>query len=296
MLLGVLLVISLGLIAVNYSDGASPVLRGVKTAAGTVFGGLERAASAVTGSGSGGRVTSLQRQVVRLRAQLSQAQLSRSDYAQLRRLLQLSGQGGYKIVTANVIAAGQGYQQTVTLDAGSADGISPRQTVLDGQGLVGEVTAVTAQTATVQLATGAGTVIGVRLAPGGDVGWVSGQGQSATGTGLLRLQVLNTSAVLHPGEQLVTSASVHDRPYVPGVPVGTIAKVVSNAPGQPPVALVRPYAGFSSLSVAGVVIVPPRRSPRFSVLPPSPSPRSSPTPTVTVTITPGASPPPAAGG
>jgi rod shape-determining protein MreC len=296
MLLGVLLVIALALIAVSYSDGASPVLRGVKTAAGTVFGGLERAASAMAGPGSGGRAASLQRQVVRLRAQLSQAQLSRADYAQLRRLLQLSGQGGYKIVTANVIAAGQGYQQTVTLDAGSADGISAGETVLDGQGLLGEVTAVTGQTATVQLATGAGTVIGVRLAPSGDIGWVSGQGKSAAGTGLLRLQVLNTSAVLHPGEQLVTSASVRDRPYVPGVPVGTITKVVSNAPGQAPVALVRPYADFSSLSVAGVVIAPPRRDPRFAVLPPSPSPRSSPRPTVTVTVTPGASPPPAAGG
>ncbi len=289
MLLGVLLVIALGLIAVNYSDGSSSIVRGARTAAGTVFGGLERAASAVTGpDGSGGQAGALRRQVVRLRAQLSQARLSRSDDARLRKLLQLSGQGGYKIVAANVIAAGQGYQQTITLDAGSADGVAARETVLDGQGLVGEVVSVSAQTATVQLGTGSGSVVGVRLAPSGDVGWVSGQGSS--GPGLLRLQVLSSSAVLRPGEQLVTSASVNDRPYVPGVPVGTIAKVVSSGAGQAPVALVRPYADFSALSVVGIVVSPPRRNPRFAVLPASPSAR--PAPTVTVTVTPGASPSP----
>ena len=36
--------------------------------------------------------------------------------------------------------------------------------------------------------------------------------------------------------------------------------------------LVRPYADFSSLGVVGIVVAPPRRSPRFSVLPPTPTP------------------------
>ena len=54
----------------------------------------------------------------------------------------LAGKGGYRIVAASVIANGQGFQQTVTLDAGSRDGVKPRETVLNGQGLVGEVTSV----------------------------------------------------------------------------------------------------------------------------------------------------------
>jgi rod shape-determining protein MreC len=33
-------------------------------------------------------------------------------------------------------------------------------------------------------------------------------------------------------------------------------------------------------------VVPPRHSPRFSVLPPGPKPKPKPTPTVTVTVTP----------
>jgi rod shape-determining protein MreC len=299
----VLLVAALGLITANYSDGSSAVLGGIKRVSGSVFGGAENVVSAVTdpvarffGSGGGAaggtRVRALQQQVIRLRAALSQAQLSRADYRQLSRLLQLSGRGRYKIVAASVIAFGQGYQQTVTLDAGSADGVRPQQTVLDGQGLVGDVTSVTAHTATVLLATDASSVVGVRLAPHGDIGWVTGQGKTMTGPGLLKLRVLNAGAALTPGEQLVTSASVRDRPFVPGVPVGVISKIVSGGGGLTPLALVRPYTDFAALSVVGVVIRPPRRNPHFAVLPPRPAPR--PTPTVTVTVTPGASPAPTA--
>ena len=298
LVLAVLLIAAVGLIVVNYSDGSNSVLGGIKRISGSVFGGIEHAVSAVTGffgSGSGGgadsgKIAALQQQVIRLRAALSQAELSKADYRQLHRLLELSGKGGYRVVAASVIAFGQGYQQTVTLDAGSADGVRPQQTVLDSQGLVGEVTSVTAHTATVLLATDGSSVIGVRLAPTGDIGWVTGQGKNATGSTLLRLRVLNSSAVLKQGEQLVTSASVRDRPFVPGVPVGVIARIVAGGGGLTPLALVRPYADFAALNLVGIVIQPPRHNPRFAVLPPRPAARA--TPTVTVTVTPGATPTP----
>jgi rod shape-determining protein MreC len=95
-------------------------------------------------------------------------------------------------------------QQTVTLDAGSADGVRPQQTVLDGDGLVGQVVSVTGRTCTVLLATDPSSVVGIRLAPGGQVGWVTGQGRGAAGAGLLKLQVLDAAA-LRSGEQLVTA-------------------------------------------------------------------------------------------
>jgi rod shape-determining protein MreC len=82
--------------------------------------------------------------------------------------------------------------------------------------------------------------------------------------------------VLSPGEQLVTSASVHDRPYVPGVPVGVISKVENRAGSLTALALVHPYVDFTTLGVVGIVVVPPSTNPRFSVLPPKPKPRPSP--------------------
>jgi rod shape-determining protein MreC len=73
---------------------------------------------------------------------------------------------------------------------------------------------------------------------------------------------------------------------VPGVPVGVISQVENQAGSLTALALVRPYVNFTSLGVVGIVVVPPARNPRFSVLPPQPRPA----PTVTATVTPGSSP------
>jgi rod shape-determining protein MreC len=302
-ILALLLVAGLVLITFDYRDGSSGPLRSLRQGGGSVFGGVERAVSVVTGpligffyrgsgaSGASPQVASLQKQVIQLRAELSKEQLSKAEYRQLSQLLQLSGRGGYRIVAATVIAIGQGYGQTVTLDAGSKDGIRPEETVIDGQGLVGTVTEVSAQTCTVLLATDATSVVGVTLAGSGQIGWVTGPGISRSGSGLLKLQVLDENAQLSPGDQLVTSASVHDRPYVPGVPVGVISKVQNRSGSLTALALVRPYVNFTSLGVVGIVVAPPSHNPRFSVLPPMPKPRPTPkrSPTPTATPTPSAS-------
>jgi rod shape-determining protein MreC len=282
----VLLVAALALIAANYSNGSGSALRAARNAGGSVFGGAERAAKSVTGfftsSGSSGSQVSLQEQVVRLRAELSQEQLSKSDYAELRKMLQLAGAGRYRVVAASVIAIGQGYQQTVTLDVGSKDGVQADQTVLNGDGLVGEVTSVSASTSTVLLASDASVVVGVALAPSGQLGWVTGPGKTGGGSDLMRLQMLNSSAVLKPGDQLVTAASVKDKPYVAGVPVGVVTKLVVTNGSLTASALVRPFVDFTALGIVGVVIVPPDHNPRFAALPPLPHPG----PTVTVTVAP----------
>jgi rod shape-determining protein MreC len=285
-MLGVALIAALALIAVSYEHGSSSVLKATRHAAGSVFGSAERAVSVITrpvgrfvsgglsGDG-GGQVAELQRKLARMRAALSLAQVSRADYRQLGRLLNLAGAGGYRVVPASVIAFGQGYQQTVTLDAGSSDGIKPQMTVLDGDGLVGQVISVDATTSTVLLASDASSVVGIRLAPGGQIGWVTGSGPTRVGAGLLKLQVLDSGAVLKPGEQLVTAASVRDRPFVPGVPVGVIVSVRNRAGALTAQALVRPYVSFAELNIVGIVVAPPRRDPHFSVLPPKPKPAAT---------------------
>jgi rod shape-determining protein MreC len=302
--LAVLLVLALALITLDYRDGSSGPVRNLRQAGGAVFGTVESVVSAVTGpfvdffnhssGSSSSQVASLQRQVIQLRSELSQEQLSKAEYRQLSSMLQLAGRGGYRIVAATVIAMGQGYSQTVTLDAGTGDGIKTGDTVLNGQGLIGTVTAVNAQTCSVLLATDATSVVGVTLATSGQIGWVTGPGRS----GLLKLQVLDENADLSAGQQLVTSASIHDRPYVPGVPVGVIKKVENRGGSLTALALVEPYVDFTSLGVVGIVVAPPSHNPRFSVLPPAP--HVKPVPTVTVTVTPGASaspsPTPSGGG
>jgi rod shape-determining protein MreC len=301
LVLGLLLAAALALITIDYRGGAEAPLRGLRSLGGTVFGSAENLATLVTrpvaavadgltgNSGSQARIDALQRQVLGLRAELNQQQLSKHDDQQLKQLLQLASRGRYRIVAASVIAAGGSYDDSVTIDAGRADGIKPDMTVLNGQGLVGTITSVNATTSTVLLSTDASVTVGVRLAGTGEIGVVSGTGKSMTGSGLLRLQVFDVNAVLRPGEQLVTFGSVGGgNSYVPGVPVGVITKVEGSASALTKLALVRPYANDTALGVVGVVVVPPRHNPRFAVLPPAPAP--VPTVTVTVTAPPGATP------
>jgi rod shape-determining protein MreC len=295
LVLGVLLVAAVALITVDFRGGGTSSVRGVGAG---VFGPVERVAADVTspvtslfdsvtgGPAANGRIADLQAANARLRAELSAAQLSKSDEAQLSSLLQLAGRGGYRIVAASVIAAGQDYADSVTLDVGSRDGVRAQETVLNGDGLVGTVTQVSADTSTVLLATDASSVVGTRMAGSSQIGAINGTGKSLSGPYLLRLRLFDANASLHAGQSLVTFGSVQNRPYVPGVPIGQVAQVQGNAGSLTQTATVKPFVNFTSLGVVGVVIAGPATNPRDSVLPPSPRPA----PTVTVTVTPRAKP------
>jgi rod shape-determining protein MreC len=303
LVLGVLLVVAIALITLDFKDGgASPA----RSFGADIFGPVERVTHDVTdpvaslfdsvtgGPSAQGTISSLQRQNAQLRAELSAAQLTKTANKQLAQLLQMDA-GAYRIVAADVIAASGGFSDTVTLDAGSNDGIKADETVLNGSGLVGTVTQVSASTSTVLLASDASSLVGVQLTGNGEIGEVAGTGKAMSGSAMLRLTLFDANAMLHPGQQLVTYASINDQPQVPGVPVGTIVSVSGNAGALTQTALVRPAVNFTSLGVVGVVVQTPRHNPRVSILP-------RPAPTVTVTATPSSpgsvtssSPPPAPG-
>jgi rod shape-determining protein MreC len=286
LVLSVLLIAAIALITLDFRGDAGSA-RGFGS---DVFGPIEQIAHDVSdpvttlfdsvtgGPSSQSTIANLQRENAQLRAELSSAQLSDADEAQLSRLLQLTGRGGYRIVAASVIAAGGDYSDSVTLDVGANDGIKQNETVLNGSGLVGTVTQVGSDTSTVLLATDATSVVGVRLAGSDELGEVTGTGKSMADNGMLKLTLWDANAVLAPGQQLVTYASVGDSPYVPGVPVGTVVSVQANA-GLTQTALIRPFVDFTTLGVVGVVIKGPAHDPRDSVL-------AHAAPTVTVTVTP----------
>ena len=226
LVLGVLLIIAITLITLDFKDGGASPARGLGA---DIFGPIERVTHDVTdpvasafdsitgGPSAQGTITSLQRQNAELRAELSAAQLNKSARKQLAQLLQLDA-GGYRIVTANVIAAGGGFSDTVTLDVGSDDGIKADETVLNGSGFVGLVTQVSANTSTVLLASDASSVVGVQLAGSGEIGAVTGTGKSLSGSAMLRLSLFDANAVLHAGQQVVTYASVATSPRCPACP------------------------------------------------------------------------------
>jgi rod shape-determining protein MreC len=288
LVLGVLLIIAIALITLDYRDGgASPA----RNAGADVFGPIERVTHDVTdpvaslfdsisgGPSSQSTIANLQQENSALRAQLSAAQLSKAARQQLAQLLQLDA-GGYQIMAASVIAAGGDYSDTVTLNVGRSDGIKPDETVLNGSGFVGTITQVSEDTSTVLLADDASSVIGVQLEGSGEIGAVTGTGKSMSGpAAMLRLTLFDANAVLEPGQQVDTYASVGDQPEVPGVPVGTVVSVHASPGSLTQTALVRPFVDFTALGVVGIVVQVPKHNPRTSILP-------RPAPTVTITVTP----------
>ena len=276
--LGVLLLVSLALITIDYRGGDHSPLRGLRSFGETVFGPIEGAAAAVvrpvghafamvTGApGARGKIQRLERENARLRRQVRADQMDRSRAQQLDRLLGAAGLGGYRIVTAEVISAGEGLEQTVSIDAGSSDGVRPDMTVLTGDGLVGRVTRVGPTTATVLLITDAASSVGGRLEGSNEIGVVQGGGRSAGSD--LDFQLLDSNAPIQVGQRIVSFGSQGDRPYVPGVPIGTVTRIERTPGTLTRTVRVRPFVRYSTLDVVGVVVAPPKRNPRDAVLPP----------------------------
>ncbi|MCP3817717.1 rod shape-determining protein MreC [Streptomyces sp. A3M-1-3] len=299
LLLVLLIAIAFALITVDIRGGEESPVDGARQAAATVFGPVENGvASAVDPVGNAigavrdsgerhNRITELERENAALKARLGSDDRNRSRVRELDNMLKKAGAGQYGIKGAEVIAIGaaQGFSWTVTIDAGSNDGIRRDMTVLNGDGLVGRVTTVGPNTATVLLANDPDFTVGTRLENTGELGFATGQGDRA-----LRVQLLNGKAKVKKGDRLVTFGSRGARPFVPGVPIGEIIRVDPAGGDLTRTVMVRPYVGFSRLDVVGIVVQPPREDPRDMVLPPKPAP-PKPTPTVTVTVTPSANAP-----
>ncbi|MEU3723252.1 rod shape-determining protein MreC [Streptomyces sp. NPDC031705] len=294
LLLVLLIAIAFALITVDIRAGEESPVDGARRAAAAVLGPVEEgvatavdpvahAIGAVRDSDERhNRITTLERENALLKTRLGSDDRTKSRIRELDEMLKRAGAGQYGIKGAEVIAIGaaQGFSWTVTIDAGSKDGIERDMTVLNGDGLVGRVTTVGPDTATVLLANDPDFTVGTRLEKTGELGFATGQGDRA-----LSVQMLNGRAKISPGDRLVTFGSRANKPFVPGVPLGEVVRVDPSGGGLTRTVHVRPFVGFSRLDIVGVVVMPPRDDPRDTVLPPKPEP-PKPTPTVTVTVTP----------
>ncbi|TDC89690.1 rod shape-determining protein MreC [Actinomadura sp. 7K507] len=306
--LGALLVVALAMITIDYRGGDDSPLRGLRGVGAAVFGPVERASASVVrpvsdtvaaigdAPGQQRRADRLQRQNQKLREQLRVAGLDKDRSAQLQRLLGTAGMGGYKILAAQVISAGQGFEDTVTIDVGSGSGIRSDMTVISADGLVGRVTRVGPATATVLLATDQTSSVGSRLEASKEIGIVQGGGRrglGGRGATPLRFQLLDAAAPIHVGQRIVTLGSQGQRPYVAGVPIGVVERIQQAGGGLTRTAYVRPFVRFTSLDVVAVVVAPPKKNPRDSVLPPKPKPAA--TPSASPSASPSGSPSPDGG-
>jgi rod shape-determining protein MreC len=278
LVLGVLLTAALVILTVDHRTGDSSPLRPLRAAGAWVFGTAEQfggglvrpigafAQAILTAPGAQERIKGLREENARLRAELVSSKLDAARSSELKKLLGLAGAGGYKIVTANVIARrGQpGFEDAVQLDVGADDGIRSEMTVLNGDGLVGRVIDTSPFTSTVVLISDPASAAGARLEGGREIGVVHGVGEQGR---LVQFRLLDSTAPLIRGARIVSFGSQNGRPYVPGVPIGAIERVEATPGELTRIAYARPFANLTSLDVVGVVVAAPQRDPRDAVLP-----------------------------
>jgi rod shape-determining protein MreC len=237
-----------------------PAQHGVTTLVapvGRFFGGLGDIGD------SGTRIDTLEKENAELRRQLREGELTASRSAELQRLTLLSGTGRFTVMPATVTGLGPsiGFEWTVTVDAGSRDGVTVDQTVVDSDGLVGRVKTVGDTSSTIVLAVDPGSAVGVRLAGGNALGVAAGNG-----LGPLTFTPLDPSTRIKVGDRLVTGP-YGGSTYVAGLPVGEVT-AVSGDPGAPArEATIAPYVSFARLDLVGIVLAAPRTDPRDALLP-----------------------------
>lgn len=275
--LAVLVVASLTFVILDLRGGEGP-LSSARSAVSAVTGLLQKGAatvfSPVTSAGDwwstwrnqAGQISELRADNEELQRVVRESASDRARADALDDLLGVATAGRYRVLPAEVIAVGpaQDYAWTVTIDAGSLDGIEQEMTVINGEGLVGRVLKVNQTTSTVVLLVDASSAVGGRVATTEEIGIVAGTGRQDS----LDFQLLDPLAELVVGDALVTFGSRGGRPYAPGVPIGEVVDITGTAGQLTRVATVRPFVDVSQLSIVGVVVRPPREDPRDSLLPP----------------------------
>ena len=286
LLLVLLLVSSLFLITLDLRgvNLASSIRSGISTA----FSPLESVASKIFSpignftsdlknfNQSKKKIEQLTKEVDLLKSEQILDQDTVGQLSQLKNVLDLAGRGGYKVVAAKVINRGSSatFKQTITIDAGRKSGVENNMTVISDSGLVGVVKSVTSNSAIVLLMSDPTFKIGVRIAGTQSIGVVSGQGGST-----YLLQLLDATGEIKKGDVLVARGSQDGKPFIPGVPVGTVTTVQSNASSITQNADVIGISNLERIGVVAVVTSSPKNDPRDSLVP-------KPRPTATVFVTP----------
>jgi rod shape-determining protein MreC len=295
LLLVILMVTSLFLITLDLRG--VKVIDGIEQGSQTIMTPFQRAGSVVltpvknffsdvTHLGrTRNQIEKLEAENANLKQRLINRKNADAQLKQLKRILDLAGTAGFKVVNAKVISNGssQSFSQTITIDSGTNAGIKKNMTVLSQYGIAGVVKDVYPSSALIQLASDPSFRIGARIAGSQQIGILTGRGTRSAS-----LELLDNSTTVKVGDVLLSRGSIANRPYVPGVPLGYVSSVDNSAGAVAQTATVRYYTNFSTLGVVAVVVSGSTANPGDALVPVKP--RVTPIPTVTVFVTPSPSP------
>ncbi|KAF7600061.1 MAG: rod shape-determining protein MreC [Candidatus Dactylopiibacterium carminicum] len=190
-------------------------------------------------------------QLVTARQLMDVGQL-REENANMRRLLELRGALRERVIPAEIIfPARDPFSRKVILDKGSLNDIEPGSPVVDGEGVIGQITRVFPLHAEVTLLSDKNQAIPVTVQPSGLRAVMFG-----AGNGLMELKFLAANAEVKPGDRILTSGL--DGIFVPGLPVAEVINVTRDSAESFARILCRP---LGKVERSGAVLVLMRTEP-----------------------------------
>lgn len=261
LLVVILVSISLATITIDYRQGESGPLAGLGRAALTAIAPLQAAVSRITRPvgdflSTLANLPRIRRENERLKDELAEARAAvarqaslEARYEQLVKLLGLQEALDPPTAAALVIGSGvSNFEWTITIDAGTEDGVGVGSPVLAAAGLVGRVVEAGPTSSLVQLIIDPDSRVAARLASSRETGLLVGQGEDD-----LQMRGVDPATEVAAGEPVET-AGYQGGLYPPGIPIGVVSRVVENPAALEKFVTVRPAVDFSTLEVVLVVL------------------------------------------
>jgi rod shape-determining protein MreC len=264
--LALLVVGSFVLLTLTYGRGSNGIQSGVSAVFSPLQSAADRALKPARDSvnwfdqtfDARGRNNRLHAELEAARQQSVGADAALAENEQLRKLLSLDKSGaipsGYSPVTARVIARSPTvWFSDVTIDAGSGEGVSVDDPVVNGDGLVGTISAVTGSSAQVTLIADHSSAVSAKVVPLGVQGVIR---PSVGDPNDLVLDFIDSAKHVVAGQSVVTSGWRSDEissRFPPNIPVGEVTEAsIVEQEAQQQVHL-RPFADLRNLDLLQVL-------------------------------------------
>ncbi len=264
--LALLIVGSFALLTLTYGQGSDGLQRGVTAVLAPVASVFDRALKPARDLinwvdetfDARGKNHKLEEELQVARKQAVGGKAALAENEEFRALLKLQKSGaipeGDTPVTGRVIMLSPTvWFSDVMIDVGSGDGVKVHDPVINGDGLVGQVTAVGGSTSKVMLISDHSSAVGVRVVPAGVQGIVK---PTVGEPNHLVLSFLNSDKNIHKGEYVVTSGwhgPGIEAKFPPNIPVGEVTKATLIEQEAQERSVVRPFADLRNLSTVQVL-------------------------------------------
>jgi rod shape-determining protein MreC len=264
--LALLIVGSFALLTLTYGQGSNGIQRGVTAIFTPISSVLDRALKPARDLinwvdetfDARGKNHKLETEVQALRKEVVGGKVALAENEELRALLKLEKSGAIPTEDGSVAAHVVGMSPTVwysdvMIDVGSSDGVKIHDPVVNGDGLVGEVSAVTHGVSKVRLISDHSSRVSVRVVPAG----VTALAKATVGEpNRLVLGFFNSDKRVHKGEKVVTAGwhgeAVEAR-FPPNIPIGEITKASIFEQEAQEQSIARPFAELRNLNTLQVL-------------------------------------------